>query len=128
MEYSIEGNLINCKHNFDGNEVLKKDVIKSWENNLNYDLLEKKLRKPQLGALYALKSHFTVSNNEATVVMPTGTGKTETMLSYIVSEKLEQVLIILPSVLYPFYMQPYSLLELTALPISLVIVLYQNHS
>ena len=41
MEYSIEGNLINCKHNFDGNEVLKKDVIKSWENNLNYDLLEK---------------------------------------------------------------------------------------
>lgn len=99
MEYRIEENLINCQYNYDGNEVLKKDIIKSWENNLNYDLLEKKLRKPQLGALYALKSHFTVSDNEATVVMPTGTGKTETMLSYIVSEKLEQVLIILPSVL-----------------------------
>lgn len=99
MEYRIEGNLINCQYNYDGNEVLKKDIIKSWENNLNYDLLEKKLRKPQLGALYALKSHFTVSDNEATVVMPTGTGKTETMLSYIVSEKLEQILIILPSVL-----------------------------
>ena len=99
MEYRIEENLINCQCNYEGNEVLKKDIIKSWDNNLNYDLLEKKLRKPQLGAVYALKSHFTISNNEATIVMPTGTGKTETMLSYIVSEKLEQVLIILPSVL-----------------------------
>ena len=99
MEYRIEENLINCQYNYDGNEVSKKDIIKSWDNNLNYDLLEKKLRKPQLGALYALKSHFTVSKDEATIVMPTGTGKTETMLSYIVSEKLEQVLIILPSVL-----------------------------
>ena len=54
--------------------------------------LEKKLRKPQIGALYAIKSHFTVSNDEATIVMPTGTGKTETMLSYIVSEKIEKVL------------------------------------
>lgn len=41
MEYRIEENLINCQYNYDGNEVLKKDIIKSWENNLNYDLLEK---------------------------------------------------------------------------------------
>ena len=99
MEYRIEGNLINCQIDYNGEEVSKKDIIKSWDNSINYDLLEKKLRKPQLGALYALKSHFTISNNEATVVMPTGTGKTETMLSYIVSEKIEQVLIILPSIL-----------------------------
>ena len=99
MECRIEENLINYQCDYEGNEILKKDIIKSWNNNLNYELLEEKLRKPQLGALYALKSHFTISNNEATIVMPTGTGKTETMLSYIVSEKIEQVLIILPSVL-----------------------------
>lgn len=99
MECRIEENLINYQCDYEGNEILKKDIIKSWNNNLNYELLEEKLRKPQLGALYALKSHFTISNNEATIVMPTGTGKTETMLSYIVSEKIEQVLIILPSLL-----------------------------
>lgn len=41
MEYRIEENLINCQCNYEGNEVLKKDIIKSWDNNLNYDLLEK---------------------------------------------------------------------------------------
>ena len=59
MEYRIEGNLINCQIDYNGEEVSKKNIIKSWDNNINYDLLEKKLRKPQLGALYALKSHFT---------------------------------------------------------------------
>lgn len=99
MEYQIEGSLVNCQYDFSGNEILNTDIIGSWENNINYGMLEKKLRKPQIGALYAIKSHFTVSNDEATIVMPTGTGKTETMLSYIVSEKIEKVLIIVPSVL-----------------------------
>lgn len=99
MEYKIDGNLVNCQHDLNGNEILKSDVIKSWNTNINYEMLEEKLRKPQIGALYAIKSHFTICNDEATVVMPTGTGKTETMLSYIVSEKIEQVLIIVPSVL-----------------------------
>ena len=39
-----------------------------------------------------IKSHFTVCNDAVTVVMPTGTGKTETMLAYIVSEKIEKTL------------------------------------
>jgi superfamily II DNA or RNA helicase len=34
------------------------------------------LRKAQLGALWALGSHFTVSSEPALVVMPTGSGKT----------------------------------------------------
>jgi hypothetical protein len=38
------------------------------------------LRKPQVGALYAALAHATSSTQPATIVMPTGTGKTETML------------------------------------------------
>lgn len=35
-------------------------------------------RSAQLGAIFAIKSYWTVSNESATIVMPTGTGKTET--------------------------------------------------
>lgn len=41
MEYRIEGNLINCQIDYNGEEVSKKDIIKSWDNSINYDLLEK---------------------------------------------------------------------------------------
>lgn len=56
------------------------------------------LREPQVGALHALLAHWTMSEEAATVVMPTGAGKTETMLSLIVSERLSNILIIVPSV------------------------------
>ena len=40
------------------------------------------LREPQIGALHAVLAHWTTrSTSPATVVMPTGTGKTETMLA-----------------------------------------------
>jgi len=40
------------------------------------------LRKPQLGALHAILAHRSVESHEPiTIVMPTGTGKTETMLA-----------------------------------------------
>src|SRR5690606_24864097 len=37
------------------------------------------LRKPQIGALHAIHAHWSVSAEVATIVMPIGTGKTETM-------------------------------------------------
>ena len=37
----------------------------------------KGLRSPQIGAVYAVLSHWEISSDPATVVMPTGTGKTE---------------------------------------------------
>lgn len=40
MECHIEENLINYQCDYEGNEILKKDIIKSWNNNLNYELLE----------------------------------------------------------------------------------------
>lgn len=40
------------------------------------------LRKPQLGALHAILAHRSTEDSEPiTIVMPTGTGKTETMLA-----------------------------------------------
>ncbi|MGL5734070.1 MAG: DEAD/DEAH box helicase family protein, partial [Beijerinckiaceae bacterium] len=45
------------------------------------ELLEAGLRPPQMGAIHAVKAHWVVSDKPATVVMPTGTGKTETMLA-----------------------------------------------
>ena len=39
------------------------------------------LRPPQVGALHAIGAHWSIYKTPATVVMPTGTGKTETVLS-----------------------------------------------
>ena len=57
----------------------------------------KGLRTPQVGALHAIASHWTLSDDIATVVMPTGTGKTETMLSVLISERCECLLVVVPS-------------------------------
>ena len=37
----------------------------------------KGLRLPQIGAIHAIHAHWSVSHEPATIVMPTGTGKTE---------------------------------------------------
>jgi hypothetical protein len=77
-------------------------VFASWDNAFNYreenrGLDRKGLRKPQIGALHALSAHWTVSNSTATVVMPTGTGKTETMLSILISQQCRKVLVVVPT-------------------------------
>ena len=43
------------------------------------------LRPPQIGAIHAIHARWSVSSEPSTIVMPTGTGKTETMLSVLVS-------------------------------------------
>src|SRR6476469_9999247 len=55
------------------------------------------LRPPQVGAVYAALAHWTVSPAPATIVMPTGTGKTETMLALLVSQRLERLLVVVPN-------------------------------
>jgi superfamily II DNA or RNA helicase len=57
----------------------------------------KGLRPPQLGALHATLSHWTLSTEPVTVVMPTGTGKTETMLSLLVTAQPQCMLVVVPS-------------------------------
>ena len=55
------------------------------------------LRPPQVGAIHAALAHWTVTDELGTIVMPTGTGKTETMVALLVSERLERLLIIAPT-------------------------------
>ena len=55
------------------------------------------LRRPQLGALHAIHAHWSTSKDVATVVMPTGTGKTETMLATLVSASCMRVLVLVPT-------------------------------
>ncbi|MGE7673491.1 DEAD/DEAH box helicase [Lysinibacillus sp. NPDC094403] len=78
------------------------NVRDSWRNNFVFkeesiEGNQKGLRRPQIAALYAILSHSKVSNDIATVVMPTGTGKTETMLSSLLTMKCKKLLIIVPS-------------------------------
>ncbi|MDQ4419036.1 DEAD/DEAH box helicase family protein [Sphingobium sp. DEHP117] len=62
-------------------------LLTTWENQFSFRLEGKKgepgLRLPQIGALHAIAAHFAVGDTfeAAIVVLPTGTGKTETMLA-----------------------------------------------
>lgn len=72
------------------------EILESWTNVCNIGT-DSELREAQLGALFSIKAHRIVSNEAATVVMPTGTGKTETMIAAVVSEKINKTLIVVPS-------------------------------
>lgn len=81
-------------------ELLPIDyILHSWRNVLSFSPEDDNpgLRPAQLGALFSIKSHWIVSNEPATIVMPTGTGKTETMIATVVSEMIDRTLIIVPS-------------------------------
>ena len=77
-------------------------ILESWDTHIFFiqeDTVKsiKGFRSAQLGAIFAIKSHWTVSNVPATIVMPTGTGKTETMIATILSERCKKTLIVVPS-------------------------------
>jgi superfamily II DNA or RNA helicase len=77
------------------------EVLESWANQFVYksevDEYHPGLRKPQLGALHAILGHFLAPNDVATVVLPTGTGKTETMLSALVAGQCKKLLVTVPN-------------------------------
>ncbi|HCH7783170.1 Superfamily II DNA or RNA helicase [Pseudomonas aeruginosa] len=54
------------------------------------------LRPPQLGALHAIGAHWSLERTPATIVMPTGTGKTETMLAVLAAYAREPILVVVP--------------------------------
>lgn len=77
-------------------------IINSWNSVVNYIVEDSSknqsgLREAQLGAVFAIRAHWIVSKDVATVVMPTGTGKTETMITTIVAEQFDKVFILVPS-------------------------------
>lgn len=94
------GNNIICQELPFKSEVFlsRNTILKSWEDAISYSSANGTgLRPAQLGALFSIKAHWTVSEAPATIVMPTGTGKTETMIATVVSEMLDRTLIVVPS-------------------------------
>lgn len=77
-------------------------ALKSWSNAFRYVEEDRErgvmgLRNPQIGALHAIHAHWSTARETATVVMPTGTGKTETMLGVLTSARCYRVLVVVPT-------------------------------
>ncbi len=78
----------------------RESVRASWEGQFAFiedSETAPGLRPPQIGALHATLAHWTITGDAATVVLPTGTGKTETMLALLVSQRPECVLVVVPT-------------------------------
>ena len=77
------------------------EVTESWprELQLNEEGLDRGgLRRPQVGAVHALLGYWTTDPRlPATIVMPTGTGKTDTMVAAMVACRAERLLVVVPS-------------------------------
>lgn len=77
-------------------------VVDLWRGSFSYiaedqDRGVKGLRSPQIGALHMILGHWTTTDSAATIVMPTGTGKTETMLSVLISAACSRLLVLVPT-------------------------------
>ncbi len=92
------------KANKDLLESTFRDVASSWIGCLNLipihriDKHSKYLRQAQVSALFSILGHLSnVEPTPATIVMPTGTGKTETMIAAVCALAYERVLVVVPS-------------------------------
>jgi superfamily II DNA or RNA helicase len=75
-------------------------VLSSWAPGINYRREaagQPGLRIPQIGALHAIASHWTLNTHPGIIVMPTGTGKTEVMVAATVAARGSTVLVVVPS-------------------------------
>ncbi|WP_374718037.1 DEAD/DEAH box helicase [Neobacillus sp.] len=95
------GNILSYCKNEEGKNFSKSEILESWkvsyQEKVSRSQEEAGLRLPQFGALSAIRAHWATSNSPATIVLPTGTGKTETMFATIISERISTTLIIVPS-------------------------------
>lgn len=94
-EISLEAAAAICaraRASWEDGVILRREV-----RNEAGEIVERGLRAPQLGALYATLAHWSVSNQPATIVMPTGTGKTETMLALLAAVQIERLMIVVPN-------------------------------
>jgi superfamily II DNA or RNA helicase len=86
----------------DEDKIFKREeIINSWKVSYHERVSRNEdeigLRLPQFGALSAIRAHWATSKSPATIVLPTGTGKSETMYATIISERIPSTLIIVPS-------------------------------
>ncbi len=69
-------------------------------NSVRFPIDEEKshgLRRAQLGAIHAIASHFTLRNEPALLVLPTGSGKTAVLILSAFLERANRVLVVAPS-------------------------------
>lgn len=114
IEYVVFTNVLPTKQRFEEDRIVIKgwvkhpllkeyspsEIIESWKNDFLYkeeDDKESGLRQPQIAALHMIMGHLKLPLESATVVMPTGTGKTETMLATLVANRCEKLLVTVPS-------------------------------
>ena len=95
-------NYLLCYQTEKGKIYSCEEIRKSWDNQVHYITEDrtkniKGLRQAQLGAVFAIRAHWIVSKEAATVVMPTGTGKTETMMITIAAEQCKRAFILVPT-------------------------------
>lgn len=84
--------LVRIKELYEENYKIKKEIID------NDKIIKIGLRTPQVGAIHAILSNITNPKyKEGIVVMPTGTGKTEVMLTTFLSDEIERLIVITPS-------------------------------
>ena len=88
-----------------GFQGLKEDAVTGWEGRFSF--LEERtdsegrvtrvgLRPPQIGSLFAIGGHWSLEDEPATIVMPTGTGKTEVILSTLVRFVQGTMMVVVP--------------------------------
>ncbi|MGA6227073.1 DEAD/DEAH box helicase [Streptomyces umbrinus] len=75
-------------------------VVESYRGAIGFRPYDepRSLRRPQIGALHAVMGHWASGlTDPGIVVMPTGTGKTETMLALLVAARMQRLLVLVPS-------------------------------
>jgi superfamily II DNA or RNA helicase len=81
------------------------EARQSWVNAVRFreeqidgpGLIQTGLRRAQVGALHAALAHWSVTDSSATIVMPTGIGKTEVMLTLLAATQPSCLLVIVPT-------------------------------
>lgn len=115
MKYQLISRVVPTLENF--SEVIKQlkwhkhpeirdytsdEIRETWKDSFNYieenpDEWRNWLRLPQIWAIHSIIWHLRMPLESGIIVLPTGTWKTETMLSVLVAERCEKLLVIVPS-------------------------------
>lgn len=80
-------------------EEAPDEIVESWDGKFSYRKETSQhlgLRQPQLEATHAFLANETEKQRKI-IVMPTGTGKTETMLSILIAAQCKKLLVLVPS-------------------------------
>jgi len=82
-------------------QITPEQVLDSFHGAIGFTAHDRpnSLRRPQIAALHSIVGYQSSGlSDPAVVIMPTGTGKTETMLAWLVAQRPRRVLVIVPSV------------------------------